>query len=374
MRDVPGRADEALAADGDDTAPGGPAGEDPAVLLAAARGGDGDAFGRLVGPLRDELRAHCYRLLGSFHDAEDAVQETFDRAWRSLDRFDERADPADPGRTSLRPWLYKIATNRSLTLLERRGRRELPADLSPGHAPATESAWLEPYPDHLMGWTAELGPEARAVARESVELAFVAALQHLPARQRAAVLLRDVLGYSAAETAGLLDTSVPAANSALQRGRTTLADTLPPGPSQHRILDGAEGSDGPAGPETLGDEAQRDLVRRYVAAWESRDVDTLVKMLADDAKYSMPPLPEWYAGRDAIRGFLLAGPLTRRWRFVPTRANGQIAFGTYLWDPASGAYAPGGLDLLTLRGGRIAEVVSFLDADFGVHRLPARLV
>lgn len=215
-----------------------------AELVAAARAGDGDAFGRLVGPLRDELRAHCYRMLGSFHDAEDAVQDTLDRAWRSLERFEDHG--------SIRPWLYKIATNRSLTIIERRGRRELPTDLSPG-APLAETAWLEPYPDHLMGWTTQLSPEARVVARESVELAFVAALQHLPARQRAVLLLRDVLGYAAREAADLLDTTVAAVNSALQRARKVVAGLLPEA-SQQQTLD------------TLGEAAQREVVERYVGA------------------------------------------------------------------------------------------------------------
>ncbi|MGI5281800.1 sigma-70 family RNA polymerase sigma factor [Nonomuraea polychroma] len=325
---------------------------DAAELLAAARAGDRDAFGRLVGPLREELRAHCYRMLGSVHDAEDAVQDTLDRAWRSMARFEDRG--------TVRSWLYKIATNRALTLIERRGRRELPTDLSPEAAPVAEVAWLEPYPDRLMGWTAELSPEARAVAKESVELAFVAALQHLSARQRAVLLLRDVLGYAAAEAADQLDTTVAAVNSALQRARKVLAELLPE-PSQRQALD------------TLGEPGQRHLARRYAAAWEAGDVDAIVAMLTEDAKYSMPPLTTWYQGHDGIRGFLTEGPLTSRWRFVPARANGQLAFGTYLWDGQRAAYVPAGLDLIVVRGTRIAEVVSFLEADFADFDLPSQL-
>jgi RNA polymerase sigma-70 factor (ECF subfamily) len=289
-------------------------------------------------------------MLGSFHDAEDAVQDTFDRAWRNLKRFEDHG--------SIRPWLYKIATNRSLTIIERRGRRELPTDFSPG-APLAETAWLEPYPDHLMGWTTQLRPEARVVARESVELAFVAALQHLPARQRAVLLLRDVLGYSAAETADLLDTTVAAVNSALQRARKVVAGLLPE-TSQQQTL------------ETLGEVAQREVVRRYVAAWETGDVEAIVAMLTEDAKYSMPPLATWYAGSAGIRGFLTEA-LEYRWRFLPARANGQLAFGTYRWDEQRAAYVPAGLDLLVLRGGRVAEVISFLDASFRSFGLPAQL-
>lgn len=323
-----------------------------AELLAAARGGDGDAFARLVTPIQDELRAHCYRMLGSYHDAEDAVQETLDRAWRSLHQLD-----SDRG---LRPWLYKIATNRSLTLLERRGRRELPTDLSPEGTPLAETTWLEPYPNHLMSWTSELSPEARVVALESVELAFVAALQHLSPLQRAVVLLRDVLGYAAREAAELLETTVAAVNSALQRARKILAGLLPEGSQQQTL-------------NTLDQTSQRDLADRYVTAWEAGDVDAIVAMMADDAKYSMPPLPEWYQGRDAIRRFLLDGPLKDRWRFLATGANGQIAFGTYMWDDERAVYVPGGLDLLTLRGARIVEVVAFLRADFPTYGLPPQL-
>lgn len=323
-----------------------------AVLLTAARGGDGDAFAELVLPIQDELRAHCYRMLGSYHDAEDAVQEALARAWSSLGRLESVG--------GLRPWLYKIATNRALTLLERRGRRELPTDLSPAGTPLAEATWLEPYPDHLLTWTEALSPEARVVALESVELAFVAALQHLSPLQRAVLLLRDVLGYAAREAAGLLETSVAAVNSALQRARKILAGLLP-GSTQQETLN------------ALDESTQRDIARRYMTAWEAGDVDAIVVLLTEDAKYSMPPLPEWYEGHAEIRRFLVGGPLNDRWRFVATRANGQVAFGTYRWDDDRAVYIPAGLDLLILRGARIAEVVSFLDADFPTHGLPAGL-
>jgi RNA polymerase sigma-70 factor (TIGR02960 family) len=321
-----------------------------AELLDAARGGDDLAFGRLVEPWLGELHAHCYRMLGSLQDAEDAVQETLVRAWSGLDRFEDRG--------SIRPWLYKIATNRCLTLIERRGRRELPADL--GSAPLTETVWLEPYPGERLGWTAALTPEARVLALESVELAFVASLQHLSALQRAVLLLRDVLGFAAREAAELLDTSVAAANSALQRARKVIAGLLPEATQQATL-------------SSLGEEEQRDVVRRYVAAWEAGDIDAIVAMLTDDAKYSMPPLTAWFSGHDGIRKFLEEGPLTSRWRFLPALANGQLAFGTYLWDEDSGAYVPGGLDLLTLDRAKIAEVVSFLEADFAAFGLPEKL-
>ncbi|MFF5215825.1 sigma-70 family RNA polymerase sigma factor [Micromonospora sp. NPDC000442] len=321
-------------------------------MLAAARAGDGAAFGRLVGPLRDELRAHCYRMLGSLHDAEDAVQDTLDRAWRGLDRLDDHA--------GIRPWLYRIATNRALTLIGRRRRRELPTGLGPDTTPTTEVAWLQPYPDRLMAWADHLDPAARVIARESVELAFVTALQQLSARQRAVLLLRDVLGYPAREVADLLDTTVVAVNSALRRARAVLAGLLPDR-TQQRAL-GA-----------LGGPARRDLARRYAAAWETGDVETLVAMLAEDARYSMPPQRVWYQGRTAIEGFLAEAVLSHRWRFLPASANGQLAFGTYLWDDAQGSYRPAGLDLLALDGSRVSEVVSFLDAPFPEFGLPARL-
>jgi len=313
----------------------------PAELVAAARGGDATAFEQLVAPYRDELQAHCYRMLGSLHDAEDALQESLVRAWRGVGGLDDRG--------FVRAWLYKIATNRCLTAIERRGRRELPVDVDPG-TPTTEINWLEPYPD--------TSPEERYLARESVELAFVAALQHLTANQRAVLILREVLGFSAAEVADQLATSPASVNSALQRARKVIDSATP---TQQTVL------------RDLGDDAVGAIVTRWANAWQLGDVDAIVAMLAEDARFSMPPLPEWYLGRDTIRAFLVDGPLTSRWRFLPTTANGQLAFGTYLWDDDAGQYVPGGLDVLTIHSGQVAEVISFLTADLTRFGLPAHL-
>jgi RNA polymerase sigma-70 factor (TIGR02960 family) len=314
---------------------------EPAELVEAARGGDAGAFEQLVAPYRGELLAHCYRMLGSLHDAEDVMQESLVRAWRNVGGLD--------GRGFVRAWLYKIATNRCLTAIERRGRRELPTGIAPG-TPATEVSWLEPYPDS--------SPETRYLTRESVELAFVAALQHLSAIQRAALILREVLGFSAAEVAEQLGTSTASVNSALQRARKAIDSDAP---TQQTVL------------RDLGDEAIGAIAARWADAWHADDVDVIVAMLTEDARYSMPPLPEWYRGRDEIRAFLLGGPLQSRWRFLPTTANGQLAFGTYLWDGSADQYVPGGLDVLTIRDGRVAEVVAFISADLTRFGLPASL-
>jgi RNA polymerase sigma-70 factor (ECF subfamily) len=319
-------------------------------LLKAARGGDQDAFAQLVEPYRRELQAHCYRMLGSHADAEDALQETLLRAWRGLSRLQ--------GRSSLRSWLYRIATNRCLTAIERRPKRVVPIDYAPAADPHDRPAdpvndpiWLEPYPDTGLGLQGPGGPEARYEQREAVELAFIAALQHLRARQRAVLILRDVLGFSARETADVLETTPVSIDSALQRAHKTVDDRLP-SQSQQQTL------------RLLGDEQLGEIVERYITAWERNDVDAVVSMLAEDARIVMPPLPSWYSGRDQVAAFLRAYPLrgVRRWKMVPISANGQPAFATYDWNEQTGAFAPHSISVLTLRGGEIEEIMAFLDA------------
>jgi RNA polymerase sigma-70 factor, ECF subfamily len=316
-------------------------------LIEAARRGDEGAFGRLVEPHRTELHAHCYRMLGSVHDAEDALQEALLRAWRGLPRFE--------GRSSLRSWLYTIATNACLKAIERRPPRVLPIDYGPAadphsgvRAPVAETVWVEPYPDQRMGLEDGLaGPDARYERRESVELAFIAALQHLPARQRAVLILRDVLGFSGAEVAAALDTTPASVYSALQRAHKTVDQRLPE-QSQQATL------------RALGDERLRQMVERYMEAWERNDVETVVSMLAEDAVLAMPPRPDWYAGRDAVAAFLAGRPLGEgtRWRLVPARVSGQQSFAHYVWDGRR--FVPHAVNVLTLRGERIAEITAFL--------------
>jgi RNA polymerase sigma-70 factor (ECF subfamily) len=317
------------------------------ALLESARNGDQAAFEPLVEPYRTELHAHCYRMLGSVHDAEDALQETLLRAWRAIDRFE--------GRSSLRSWLYRIATNTSLNLIERRPKRVLPIDYCPAAEPhelpgrpVVESVWVEPYPAESLedGYAA---PDARYELRESVELAFVAALQLLPANQRAALILREVLGFSAAEVAGTLDTSVPSVNSALQRARKTIEDRVPQ-ESQQAAL------------RALGDDDLSELVEQFMAAMDGGDVEAVVGLLAEDASWSMPPLATWYAGVEAVDEFLRVGPLSGRWewRRVATSANGQPAAAAYTWHDEEQAFLPFALDVLSLRGSKIADITSFI--------------
>jgi RNA polymerase sigma-70 factor (ECF subfamily) len=302
-------------------------------LLSAARNGDEDAYRRLVEPRRAELHAHCYRMLGSVHDAEDALQDALLRAWRGIGRFE--------GRSSLRSWLYRIATNTCLDVAGR-NKRVLPIDFGPGAdphdspgTPVVESVWVEPYPD------AELAYEQR----EGVELAFVAALQHLPGRQRAALILFEVLGFTAAEVAETLETSVASVNSALQRARKTVDERMPEQSQQETL-------------RTLGDERVRELVERYMAAIEAADVDRVVELLTEDATWSMPPCPVWFRGIETVSAFLTDYPLNERWRHIPTQANGQLAVGCYMWDGER--YAAAVLDVLTLRGDKVADVTAFL--------------
>jgi RNA polymerase sigma-70 factor (ECF subfamily) len=302
-------------------------------LLSAARNGDEDAYRRLVEPRRAELHAHCYRMLGSVHDAEDALQDALLRAWRGIGRFE--------GRSSLRSWLYRIATNTCLDVAGR-NKRVLPIDFGPGAdphdspgEPVVESVWVEPYPD------AEVAYEQR----ESVELAFVAALQHLPATQRAVLILREVLGFSAQEVADTLDTTVASVNSALQRARKAVDERMPE-QSQQATL------------RALGDEEVAEIVERYTAALEAGDVDRVVALLTEDATWSMPPCPMWFRGIETVSAFLTDYPLNERWRHIPTRANGQLAVGCYMWDGER--FAAAVLDVLTLRGDKVADVTAFL--------------
>jgi RNA polymerase sigma-70 factor (ECF subfamily) len=318
-------------------------------LLEAARAGDENAFARLVEPHRGSLHAHCYRMLGSVADAEDALQDALLGAWRGLARFE--------GRSSLRSWLYTIATNACLRAIERRPKRVLPIDYAPAAdphdglaEPLVESVWVEPYPDERLGLADGLaGPEARYEQRESVELAFIAALQHLPARQRAVLILRDVLGFSARETARALEMSPPGVDSALQRAHKAVDERLPDR-SQQAVL------------ASLDDQGLREVVDRYVSAFERADVDAVVEMLAADGAFTMPPLPTWYRGREAVAAFLQSHVLAseNRWRLVPTRANGQPAFGNYRWDEQRQSFLPRSISVLTLDGEGIAEITTFL--------------
>lgn len=323
--------------------------------LARAQAGDEEAFRELTEPLQRELQLHCYRILGSVQDAEDMVQESLLAAWRGLARFERRA--------SVRAWLYRIATNRCLNALRDRSRRPLEQLPDPPFEPPApshwdEPIWLEPYPDALIGELADAapGPEARWEARETIELAFIAALQNLTPRQRAVLLLREVLGYRTEEVASMLETSPASVKGALQRARATLETRLPSGERHRAPLPHSE--------------RERVLAMRFADAFERDDVDELVDLVTDEARLSMPPYPHAYHGREAIGKFLRASAGwrgTRRFRLVPTRANSQPAFGCYLQDSPGATAQAAGLIVLTLDNDRLSRITRFVDATVFRH-------
>ncbi len=333
-----------------------------ADLMSRARAGDGDAFRELTEPYRRELQVHCYRMLGSLQDAEDALQDTLLAAWQGFGRFEERA--------SLRTWLYRIATNKCLNARRAASRRpakewDVPNVEPPEPTRLGEVVWLEPYPDVLLeGATGvPLGPEARYEQNESISLAFVTALQVLPSRQVAVLVLRDVLGFHAKEVADMLDSTVDSVNSALKRARASL---------ERRWSPGSE----PEPPPSPDSPSEAAVVAKFVRAWEAADLDALVTLLTDDVFISMPPMPFEYEGRDLVARF--CGSLFsagRRFDLVPARANGQPAFGVYLRAPDGVSHGMG-LYVLTLAGDRICAMTRFEKTvlpSFGLPRsLPSR--
>lgn len=320
-------------------------------LLSAARGGEEAAFERLISPYRRELYAHCYRMLGSQHDAEDALQDALLRVWKGLSTLKDGA--------SLRAWLYKVATNASLDLLGRRRKRLLPVEYAapsdpnqPPGEPVAEAVWLEPFPDETLeiedGYAS---PDATYEQREALELAFVAAMQHLPPRQRAVLILREVLGFSAKEVGETLETSVPSVNSALQRARKTVEEIAPERSQQVTL-------------RALGEARLREIVEDYMEAMRKGDVNRVVAMLTEEMAWSMPPLASWYRGAE-IPDFLRNGPLSGewQWRHLPARANGQLAVATYTWVEAERSHLAFSLDVLTLEDAKIADVTAFVVRD-----------
>ncbi|MEE2036909.1 RNA polymerase subunit sigma-70 [Nocardiopsis sp. CT-R113] len=312
---------------------------------------DETAFSELAERHRHELRVHCYRMLGSFTEAEDMVQETLLKAWRRRASFE--------GRSTFRAWLYKIATNTCLDALERRRTRDRPVAEGTGASPFSEVPWLQPYPDELLDLAApvEGEPEAVAIARETVELAFLAAIQHLPPRQRAVLILRDVLGRPAEETANVLEVSVPAVKSALQRARATLREALPP-----RRADW--------GPVTAPSEEERTVLRRYVEASRNADLDGLAALLREDARQTMPPASLVYEGREAVldlwRPVLSGARAWGEWMPVPVDANRRPAVANYVRMPGEASYTAVNIDVLRIEDGLVAEITTF-----GPETLPA---
>jgi RNA polymerase sigma-70 factor, ECF subfamily len=336
-------------------------------VVAAARAGDESAFTVLVERHRAELRVHCYRMLGSLEEAEDLVQETFLRAWRHLAGFE--------GRSTLRAWLYRIATNACLDALYGRARRVLPHDLAPpsdpsvGLPPRTDIAWLQPFPDRLWEPVAPRDdePDEVVVTRETIELGFLVALQHLPPLGRAVLILRDVLGWPARQTAAQLDVSVASVNSALHRARATLREQLP-----ERRLDSAR--------STTSTERERAVVRRYMDALERADLTAMAELLAAEVRTTMPPWPMWFQGRNAVIAALTASWDPRsagyvgRFRTVPTGANGQPAVAAYTRRVGDTEHRPFAISVLRMAGLQIAEIVAFHDLSlFPAFALPATL-
>jgi RNA polymerase sigma-70 factor (ECF subfamily) len=337
--------------------------EELARLLTAARGGDKDAFSLLTEPHRLELMTHCYRMLGSLEDAEDQVQETFLRAWRRLETYQERA--------SFRAWLYKIATNACLDALQGKAKRILPLEL-PGPsdlaaalpAPVLEPVWIEPYPDEWIAPT-HSNPEARYDSYESVSLAFLAALQVLPPRQRIVLILADVMDWPMAEIADTLETTISSATSLLHRARVTM--------KQRRIPEGKD-----MARMKMPADQTRELLDRYVRAWESADIQGIISLLADNATFPMPPLPFWVQGKQAISELLssniLAGEGQGRWKLIPVHANGQLGFAFYRMDETMQSYIPFAMQILTIADGLVSDVTTFgMPALFGYFRLPQKL-
>jgi len=335
------------------TSAGSMAGE--RALIEGARRGEGHAFGRLVDAYRPELHAHCYRLLGSVHDADDALQDALLRAWRGLPGFDDRRP--------MRPWLYKIATNVCLDLIAQRPRRWLPVGYDPAGGGERPPIWVEPYPDEQLGLQGGYAsPEARYEQREAVELAFIAALQYLPGQQRAVLILRDVLGFPARDVAGVLETTPASVHSALQRARQTIRARLP-GQSKQEAL------------RSLGDARLRELARRLTDALEAGQVEAIVAMLAEDATFAMPPYPDWCRGRDALsRSWLMPAGSPTGLRYLSARANGQLALAAYKLDRRQGCYLPVALDVLSWQGARISAITAFRTPEvFQRFGVPERL-
>jgi RNA polymerase sigma-70 factor (TIGR02960 family) len=330
------------------------------------RSGDEWAFAELVEPYRRELQVHCYRMLGSYDDAEELVQEVLLRAWKNREGFE--------GRSSLRAWLYRIATNACLDFLRRNTRVPQPYEPVPGmdHGrgePPSRVTWLQPYPDHQLTEVPapEQGPDAAAVSRETMELVFLAAVQHLPPRQRAVLILRDVLGWSAADAAELLEMSVASVNSALQRARPTLRRHLP-----ERRMDWASGGTEPTAEELA-------IVQRYIEAATRDDLDAMAELLSADVVLTMPPNPFWFTDRDSIMSFLSQSLVPGspmyfgRWRHIPTSANGLPAVAGYVQRPGTTIYRAQVIDVLRIEGGQVVEITSFEPHLFPAFGLPLTL-